>query len=43
MHGMNVGLPVFPGGPAAQFWWLTGIMLVVSGAMLWYFRRKKWI
>ena len=43
MYGMNVGLPVFPGGPAAQFWWVVGIMLVVSGAMLWYFRRKKWI
>jgi magnesium transporter len=41
--GMNVRLPVFPGGPAAQFWWITGIMVAVSGAMLWMFRRWKWL
>lgn len=41
--GMNVVLPGFPGSRAAQFWWLAGIMLAVSGVMLWYFRRKRWI
>ena len=41
--GMNVLLPEFPGGRAAQFWWLTGIMLLLIGVMLWYFRRKRWI
>lgn len=41
--GMNLELPIFPGGAAAQFWWLVGVMLVISGAMLVYFRRKHWI
>ena len=26
MWGMNVPLPLFPGGDGAQFWWLLGIM-----------------
>jgi magnesium transporter len=41
--GMNVPLPVFSGGPAMQFWWLTGIMLVGGGIMLWLFRRQEWM
>jgi len=41
--GMNVPLPAFPGGDAVQFWWIVGIMLLLSGLMLWYFRRKRWI
>jgi magnesium transporter len=43
MYGMNVPLPNFPGGPAAQFWWLCGLMLGTSGVMLWGFRRMRWI
>ena len=43
MYGMNVGLPQFPGGGAAQFWWVFGIMGVTSAAMLWVFRRMKWL
>jgi magnesium transporter len=43
MYGMNVELPHLPGGSAAQFWWILGIMLAMSGAMLLYFRRKHWI
>jgi len=43
MFGMNVPLPHFPGGDAAQFWWLFGIMLVVVGGMLAAFRRRRWI
>ena len=43
MYGMNVALPHFPGGGAAQFWWIGGIMLVLSVAMLGYFRSKRWI
>jgi magnesium transporter len=43
MYGMNVDLPHFPGGPAAQFWWIFGIMMVVVVAMLAYFRTKHWI
>lgn len=42
-YGMNLLLPEFPGGRAVQFWWLVGIMLVLSGIMLWYFHRKRWI
>ena len=36
MYGMNVPLPHLPGGPDAQFWWVMGIMLSMSGGMLWY-------
>lgn len=43
MFGMNVELPRFPGGDAAQFRWVAGIMLVISGAMLWMFRRLGWL
>jgi magnesium transporter len=43
MYGMNVPLPHLPGGPDAQFWWILGIMLAMSGGMVVYFRRKRWI
>ena len=43
MYGMNVDLPHFPGGPAAQFWWLFGIMAIVVVVMLGWFHRKGWI
>lgn len=43
MWGMNVPLPAFPGGDAAQFWWVLGIMLVVSAAMLGLFRLRRWL
>ena len=43
MWGMNIDLPEFPGGPGAQFWWIAGIMAVVSIGMLAVFRRLKWI
>jgi magnesium transporter len=43
MWGMNVALPALPGGEAAQFWWIGGIMLVTSGTMMWWFRRKHWL
>jgi magnesium transporter len=42
-YGMNVGLPRFPGGAGAQFWWVFGIMLVASGGTLAWFRRCGWI
>lgn len=41
--GMNVPLPQFPGGEAAQFWWICGITLVTVVVMLIAFRRKHWI
>jgi magnesium transporter len=43
LYGMNVPLPPFPGGDDAQFWWLSGSMLVIVAAMLVMFRRKHWI
>jgi magnesium transporter len=43
MYGMNVSLPLFPGGPATQFWWLCGVMLATSAVMLWIFRRMRWL
>jgi magnesium transporter len=41
--GMNVPLPMFPGGEAAQFWWVIGVMLGLSGGMLAFFRWMGWI
>ena len=41
--GMNVPLPHFPGGEAAQFWWVFGLMAVISAAMLAVFRRNGWL
>lgn len=43
LYGMNVPLPALPGGPVAQFWWVMAIMAVVSGGMLWMFRRMHWL
>jgi magnesium transporter len=43
MYGMNVTLPVLPGGLGAQFWWITGMMLAISALMLWVFRRMRWL
>ena len=43
MWGMNIDLPHFPGGAGAQFWWIGGIMFLVSLAMLVVFRLNKWI
>jgi magnesium transporter len=43
VYGMNVPLPHLPGGERAQFWWVCGIMLAMSGGMLSFFRRKRWI
>jgi Mg2+ and Co2+ transporter CorA len=42
MYGMNVGLPHFPGGDGAQFWWILAIMLVIAATMLWVFNRKDY-
>jgi len=42
MFGMNVSFPVFPGGEAAQFWWIVAIMVAIGGVMLWYFNRSKY-
>jgi len=41
--GMNVPLPMFPGGEAAQFWWVSGGMIALTAMMLAYFRWGDWI
>ena len=41
--GMNVPLPHFPGGEAVQFWWVIGIMVVLTTGMLTLLRVKRWI
>jgi magnesium transporter len=43
MFGMNVTLPEFSEGHRLDFWWISGIMLVISVGMLWVFRRMKWL
>jgi magnesium transporter len=43
LYGMNMALPQMPGGSGVQFWWIVGMMLVLSVAMLAYFRGKRWI
>lgn len=43
LYGMNVRLPLFPGGDQAQFWEILVMMAVMSGSMLWYFRRRGWL
>ena len=43
LYGMNVTLPHLPGGDDAQFWWVSAMMVLLSGLMLAYFRRKRWL
>lgn len=43
LWGMNVRLPQFPGGEAAQFWWIFGISTVIVVLMLGYFRGRRWV
>lgn len=43
LYGMNVELPHFPGGLAAQFWWLFGLAVAVVVVMLVVFRRRHWV
>jgi magnesium transporter len=43
MYGMNIDLPLLPGGKVWMFWWLVAVMVVTSGVMLWFFRRKDWL
>jgi magnesium transporter len=42
MYGMNVKLPLFPGGEDMQFWWICGMMLVIAVTMYAIFSRNRW-
>jgi magnesium transporter len=43
MYGMNVRIPLLPGGAGAQFWDVVIMMALMTGGMVWYFRRRGWI
>lgn len=43
LYGMNVRLPLLPGGEADQFWTILALMVTCSIGMLWYFRRREWL
>jgi magnesium transporter len=43
LFGMNVHLPLFPGGDLAQFWWVLALMAVSVSGMLLFFHRRHWI
>ena len=43
VFGMNVVLPVFPGGEAVQFWWIVGVMTVITSSIYFLFRRRDWL
>jgi len=43
LYGMNVRLPMMPGGEQAQFWEVVALMAVISGGMIWFFRRRGWV
>jgi magnesium transporter len=43
LWGMNVHLPLLPGGPEAQFWWVLVFMAILIGSMLSMFRRWRWL
>ena len=43
MWGMNVPLPVFPGGEMVQFWWVAAMIVGIAVAMLLLFRLNRWI
>lgn len=43
LYGMNVKIPMMPGGADAQFWDVVILMVVMSGGMLWYFKRRGWV
>jgi len=43
MWGMNVRLPLLPGGDGSQFWWVAAVMVAISALMLWFIRRMKWL
>jgi magnesium transporter len=43
IFGMNVALPTMPGGEGAQFWWVMGVMAMITLVAYAAFRRKNWL
>jgi magnesium transporter len=42
LYGMNVTLPLMPGGDRAQFLWITGMMGALGLGLGWWFHRRRW-
>lgn len=42
LYGMNVTLPLMPGGDRAQFWWIAAMMGGLTLGMSWWFHRRRW-
>lgn len=42
LWGMNVKLPMLPGGEGIQFVWVCLLMTIISGAFLAYFKWRRW-
>lgn len=43
LYGMNVKIPLMPGSEGEQFWDIVIMMGVMTGFMIWYFRRRGWV
>jgi Mg2+ and Co2+ transporter CorA len=43
IYGMNLEIPWPPPDHPLSFWGVLGAMILISAALLRYFRRKKWI
>jgi magnesium transporter len=43
MWGMNIPLPMFPGGEMVQFWWVGAMIAAIVVVMLLLFRLNRWI
>lgn len=43
LYGMNVRLPLMPGGEGSQFWIILALMAASTIGMLWYFRKRRWL
>jgi magnesium transporter len=43
VYGMNVPLPTIGGSEAIEFWWIIGLMTVVTVVLYVIFRRMRWL
>ena len=43
VYGMNVPLPTIGGSEATEFWWIIGLMTIVTGILYVVFRRMRWL
>jgi len=43
VYGMNVPLPTIGGSESTEFWWILGLMAVITVALYAMFRRMRWL